>query len=87
MRYIILTLSLILGLATSVSGDDLPTAGEILQEGQIVYKHADITDTGYDKRLSYLSLYVIYDKKYYNCYMTDYDLSCELVKSSPTTVR
>ena len=43
MKHLTLTLSLILGLTTSVSADNhLPTAGEILRDGKILHKEVHL---------------------------------------------
>ena len=64
MRYLILTLSLILG-ATSVSAQ--PDEGKILQRGKIIYIN-EIKSFGKVEDLQY---HVMYKDKYYLCKFTD----------------
>ena len=64
MKNLILTLSLILGLATSVSAQ--PAAGKILQRGKIIYIN-EIKSFGKVEDLEY---HVMYKDRYYLCKFT-----------------
>ena len=82
MRHLTLTLSLILGLATSVSADNhLPTAGQILQEGKILHKevHLKRDYNLFDKDIAQILgehktdvdlivYHVMYKYDYYSCW-------------------
>ena len=65
MKHLILTLSLILGLANSVSAQHAP--GKILQRGKIIYIN-EIKSFGKVEDLQY---HVMYKDRYYLCKFTD----------------
>ena len=75
MKYLILTLSLILG-ATSVSAQ--PAEGKILQRGKIIYTN-EIKSFGKVEDLEY---HVMYKDLYYLCKFTDEakDYFCNEIK-------
>ena len=68
MKHLTLTLSLILGLATSVSaGSHLPTGGEILQKGKILYKFPLTRKAAGYTTLDYVELFIMYKENLYAC--------------------
>ena len=76
MKHLILTMSLILGLATSVSSQ--PAEGKILQRGKIIYIN-EIKSFGKVEDLEY---HVMYKDRYYLCKFTDEakDYFCNEIK-------
>ena len=72
----IITLSLILGLDTSVAAQ--PTEGKILQKGKVIYIN-EITSFG---KVQFLQYHVMYKERYYLCEFTDeaMDYFCNEVK-------
>ena len=75
-RHVILTLSLILGLCTSVVAQ--PAEGKILQRGKIIYIN-EIKSFGKVEDLEY---HVMYKDRYYLCKFTDEakDYFCNEIK-------
>lgn len=84
MKHLILTLSLLLGLATSsVSADNhLPTAGKILQEGKVIHKEVhlkrdyhylnekpDMLLNEYKTDVGLMLYHVMYRYDYYTCWV------------------
>lgn len=77
MRYLILTLSLILGLATSVSaGSHLPTGGEILQKGKVLYKFPHIDKWSGGQALEKLEVWIMHKEEYYVCWVEPSRANC-----------
>ena len=76
MKHLILTLSLILGLGTSVSAQ--PPEGKILQRGKIIYID-EIKSFGKVEDLQY---HVMYKDRYYLCKFTGEakDYFCDEIK-------
>tara|TARA_B100000035_G_C20750362_1_gene443702 strand:- start:256 stop:522 length:267 start_codon:yes stop_codon:yes gene_type:complete len=65
MKHLILTLSLILGIATSANAQ--PAEGKILQRGKIIYIN-EIKSFGKVEDLNY---HVMYKDRYYLCKFAD----------------
>ena len=76
MKHLILTLSLILGLATSANAQ--PAEGKILQRGKIIYIN-EIKSFGKVEDLEY---HVMYKDRYYLCKFTGEakDYFCDEIK-------
>ena len=76
LRRVTITLSLILGMGTSVSAQ--PAEGKILQRGKIIYIN-EIKSFGKVEDLQY---HVMYKDRYYLCKFTDEakDYFCDEIK-------